>query len=94
MKIYQYDVGTLFQLDVGEDVTEATTLQIRVKFPDDTTTNWTATQNEDDDNIIEYATETGDLGQTGQHLIRAYVVLPSWAGHGETKEFWVHEPWR
>ena len=94
MKIYQYDIGTLFQLDVGEDVTDATTTEIKVKYPDATTDTWTATVNDDDNNIIEYATVTGDLDQVGQHYIRAYIVLPAWGGHGETKEFWVHEAWR
>lgn len=88
-KIYVGDVGTVITLDVGEDVSTATTMDIVYKKPDGTTGTWNATLS--GTTKIQYTTVSGDIDESGKWYVHAYIVLPSWSGIGETASFEVYE---
>jgi len=86
-KIYQDDVGTVFEVDVGDDLSSATTTDLKVRKPDGTTTTWTGTKDGVVNSQINYTIVEDDLDQVGEYLLQAYVVTPTWTGRGETAAF-------
>lgn len=87
-KIYVDDVGTEFQVDVGVDITGATTAELKVTKPDGSLVTWAGTEN---GTRIDYTIETDDLDLPGRYRLNAYVETATWSGHGETAEFVVYE---
>ena len=90
-KIYQADEGTVFQVDVGVDISAASTTDLKVRKPDGTLVSWTGTANGSINTQIDYTTVTDDLDQTGQYRLQAYVVTATWDGRGETATFTVYK---
>jgi hypothetical protein len=83
-KIYIGDIGTQIKLDCGQDISTATTKQIQYKKPDGTTGAWTATI--DTLRYLTFTTVLGTLDQAGVWQLQAYIVMPTWTGHGETAD--------
>ena len=93
-KIYQGDVGTIFEMTVGTDLSAATLTQYKIKRPDDTTVTRTASvKGSPTDGILTYTGIADDTAQVGKHYLQAYVEFPTWTGLGETVPFEVHEPY-
>jgi hypothetical protein len=88
-KVYVGDIGTEIILDAKEDISTATTVEIRYKKPDGTTGAWTGAVY--DTTKGRYVTVSGDLDQAGSWYLQLYVVLPSWSGHGETVAVTIYE---
>jgi len=80
-KLYVGDVGTQLQVDVGHDITSATSAAISVKKPDGTIVEWAGTPNV---TRIDYNIQANDFDQEGTYYAQALVVLPTWSGRGET----------
>ena len=90
-KIYIGDVGTIIRVDAGQDISTATTLDIKYRKPDGTEATWTGVL--DGTNFVRYTTIAGDLDQTGGWQIQLVIALPGWSGCGETTGFTVYEKW-
>ena len=88
-KVYVGDIGTIITLDTGEDITSATTCDIKVRKGDGTLTTWTGVLS--DSNSISYTILAGDLNCTGTYSVQAYIIMPSWRGLGETAQFRVYD---
>ena len=86
-----WDIGTVFVLDTHVPLVGGSSYIIRVKKPDNTTVDWTASVTET--TKLYYATVANDLDQRGKYYFQAYVVLPSWEGLGDTAEKWIYYPW-
>jgi hypothetical protein len=93
-KVYVDDLGTLIQLDVGEDINTASTIEIKVKEPDGTEVTWSATESSGDSNVIEHTIVAEDIDQPGSYLLQAHIVLGTWTGVGETAQLQVHEKFK
>ena len=87
--VFVNDIGTLIQVDVGSDITGATTSQIKYVKPNGDQGYWDASVSTQ---YLQYTTQDGDLDQKGEWKIQAYVVLPGGTWHGETTRFEVVEP--
>jgi hypothetical protein len=90
-KLYQADEGTVFQVDVGTDISAASTTDLKVRKPDGTLASWVGAANGSTNTQIDYTIVTDDLDQLGQYRLQAHVVTNSWTGRGETASFTVHE---
>ena len=89
-KLYQDDVGTVFQVAVGANVSAASTTDLKVRKPDGTRVTWTGAVNGVTNTQIDYTIVTDDLDQSGEYKLQSYVVTASWTGLGETTDFTVH----
>lgn len=90
-KIYKDDIGTVIKVDCGTDLTGATAMKIKVKKPDGTKVEWSAS-------IVEvqklaYTIVSGDLDQDGTYYLNASLTLNGWSGLGETASFVVYDPY-
>ena len=91
-KIFKDDVGVLFNVETGIDLTGATTYELRIIKPDDTTDTWIPTIA---GTVLTYTTLTSDLDQCGKWKIAAYVEFGVTSKHfGEVDFFRVHERFR
>jgi hypothetical protein len=72
------DIGTVFEIDVGEDISTATTKQIYFKKPNGATLTKTATFTTDGtDGKIEYTTVADDIDVAGTWQIQGRLVFGS-----------------
>ena len=90
-KLYQADEGTVFQVDVGVDISAASTTDLKVRKPDGTLVSWVGAANGSTNTQIDYTIVTDDLDQLGQYRLQAYVVTATWTGRGETVNFTVYK---
>lgn len=90
-KMYQGDVGTVLQVNVGDDMSSATTVELSILKPDLTTEVWDAIVNGVDNTQIDHTIITDELDQVGRYGVQAHIVISGWSGLGETTEFIVHE---
>lgn len=81
--VFVGDVGTVIKLDTGTDLTSATALKIKVKKPNGTEVEWTASQDANNPKVMTYTIQSGDLDQSGTWKLQAYVEFPTWQGRGE-----------
>jgi hypothetical protein len=91
---YVGDVGTVIEVDMGEDLSSFTTLTFKVlKKYDNTTTTWTAQQKAGggNENIMQYTIVADDFNVPGKYVCQPYGVTPGWSGHGDSFEFTVFE---
>ena len=88
-KIYKGDEGTVFQVEVGVDISSATTVELRVWKPGaSSATTWNGSAN---GTRIDYTTVTDDLDTAGMHKLQAYVEMGGGIWRGETTNFTVHD---
>lgn len=80
------DIGTVIEIDIGEDVSRFTQAIAKVKKPDGTTTEWTLVQG-DTNQLLQYTTQEGDLDQAGLWSVQTYVELPGGKWHGKVDRF-------
>jgi hypothetical protein len=84
-KYYVGDIGTVIDVDLGENISTATSVAFSILKPDGTTETWEAEIYAD--NYLRYATQEGDLDQAGTYKIQPLITLLAWSGRGETAEF-------
>lgn len=89
-KIYVGDVGTIIKIDVGTDISAATTTNILVRKKGGDVT-WTGSVSSATPTVIDYTIVTDDLDVVGTYYLQPYIVTTSWTGRGETVTMEVYE---
>lgn len=96
-KVYVGDFDTLIAIDVGVDVSSATSLAIKYTKPDGTAGEWVGAAGGSGNVEIQYQTNTGDIDQAGEWLLQPYVEditgASGWNGLGETVRLDVYDPY-
>lgn len=87
-KVYEGDIGTVIELDVGEDISSSSTRRIYYTKPSGTTGFWAATLV--GTSRISYTTESGNLDEDGVWSLQAYIVTASGTWRGETVKLRVY----
>jgi hypothetical protein len=90
-KHYVGDTGTKILVEVGENISNALELVLRIKKPDGSTDNWTGTVQ--GLTKIQYDTKAGDWNIPGEYKLQSYVRLSNWSGLGNTTTFTVNAAW-
>jgi len=72
-KMYVGDIGTLWRIDVGSDVSAAITYNIQVRKPDGTAVTWSATLDTDGQTLL-YTIASGDYNLPGVYTAHAEVI--------------------
>lgn len=85
--IYVNDVGTIIEIDMGENIAAATGLVLEVQKPDSTLVEWTPTLY--GTNYLRYTVITGDLNKVGKYFINPKLTIATWTGRGDTVSFTV-----
>ena len=80
------DIGSLIELDTGEDISSGSGAKIKYKKPSGDTGEWSATI---DDTKLTYTTADGDLDEAGTWLIQGYLTVGIWTGHTAATEIHV-----
>ena len=88
--VFEGTVGQKIVLEVGVDITAATTKQIKYKKPNGPVQTWDAA--EETSTSISYTTiASTDIQGVGIWQLQPYVVTPSWTDHGEIDRLLVKE---
>jgi len=75
-KVYINTIGTRVRFITDEDLTNMSSLVVKVKKPDDTEVEWTPVIVENiAKGIIYYDTVAGDQDQAGTYFVQAYVIF-------------------
>jgi len=91
-KLYVGTIGTVLSIDMGQDVSAATAVMLKVRKPDGTQDEWTAEADEGDNDKIVYTTAENDLDQAGEYLIQPYLTFTAWEGLCDTVRIDVSPP--
>lgn len=91
-KIYVGDIGTVILVDCGTVITGATNTKLKIKKPDGSKVEWTATI--DGTQKLKYTVISGDLNVAGAYYLNASLTLSGWSGLGETATFSVYDPYK
>jgi hypothetical protein len=87
-KIYIGDIGTIIRIDMGEDISTASGLKLKVQKPNGTEVVWVPII--DASNYLSYTTVDKDIDQIGVFKITPQMVLGEWSGSGDTVSFIVY----
>jgi hypothetical protein len=69
-------IGTVLDSGIAVDISSASTIQMIIKKPDQTTSTKTASFNTDGtDGKMKYVTVSGDIDQAGNYKIQGKVIL-------------------
>lgn len=97
-KYYAGDIGTLIDVNTCTLVVGATVSRLIVQKPSGVSFNWEGEvsdiENPVSGNIethIQYTVVDGDFDEVGQYMVVAYIVSPTWSGHGTMASFNVHD---
>lgn len=101
-EIHEGDIGTIIRATIKDkqadgtlsvlDISGATTLELVFKKPSGTKLTKVAVLTTDGtDGQMEYVTISGDLNETGEWKIQAYIVLPSGSWRSDIGCFTVFE---
>jgi len=97
-KYYVGDVGTEILVDTGSPIDTAQTMQLLVKKPSGKEVTWPATLGpmnaQGEYTTLKYITVEGDWDEPGFYTLQAYVVLPAWAGRGDSVKFKLENPFK
>lgn len=80
-KVFRGDIGILIKVDMKEDVSTATGLNLEVQKPNGEIAKWTPTVNGD---FLEYTTLAGDLNVVGVYKISPILTTGTFSGRGKT----------
>lgn len=78
--VYNGSVGNDIVMNTGQDLTNATKLEIWCQNPDGTVDKWTATKHATA-GYITYTTVAGDLAVSGNYILHAYVEWGATSKH-------------
>jgi hypothetical protein len=88
-KIYIGNVGTIIDIDMGEDVSQATNLSLSVQKPSGQTVTWIPQIQ--DTNYLRYVLQAGDVDLAGTYRIQPKLTLGTWMGYGIVVQLRVYE---
>lgn len=95
MKVYLGDVGTVFRVSVGVDLTDATDTVIKVKKPDNTEHEWTASvESPASAGIIVYTADADDINQAGTWYFQSLITFPDGEFSGDTVSIIVYNEYK
>lgn len=87
---YIGEIGTEIIVDIGVDITGATPTKLKVKKPDGTEVEWTATVY--NSNYLKYTSLIGDFNISGTYSLQASLTLSGWTGLGDVATFEIYDP--
>lgn len=89
-RVHKGDIGRKIIMDAGEDLTDATVIQLKYVKPDGTTGYWSGSRQS-----LQYAfyitQAEDDLDQVGKWLVQLYVEIDSSKIHGKMESFQVYK---
>lgn len=85
MAIFVGDIGTELLINMGENISSASSVSLSVRKPDGTVVTWTPTIQ--GTLYLRYLTQSGDLNLAGEYAISPLLTIGSWTGRGETVYF-------
>ncbi len=89
-KVFVGDVGTIIYVNVREDISAASIMQLKVFKPvSGREVIWDGVL--EGTTKIKYIVQEGDFNEAGEYKVQAYVELPAWRGRGETATFRVYD---
>jgi len=77
------DIGSLIELDTGEDLSTGSNAKIKYKKPSGVTGEWTGVI---DDTKITYTTIAGDIDEAGTWSFQGLITVGIWTGHSTEAE--------
>ena len=86
-KHYEATIGSDIIVNVGENITGATNLKLKVRKPDNTLVEWIPTIY--NSNYLKYTVQESDWSMPGVYKLHAYLTIDGWTGHGDMVEFTV-----
>lgn len=87
-KPYVGDIGTVINIDCGENIAGGTSYKFLVRKPQGDTTEWTATL--DGTQNLKYTVQSGDFNQAGKYLVQPQITLSTGTWKGTTTNFVVY----
>ena len=90
MSVTEKDVGVQFKLNTGIDIDAATTANILYRKPSGATGSWTGAT-ASTYYVTFTTTAAGDLDESGEWELQAYVITPSWTLRGTVAKVRVNE---
>jgi len=90
-KRHVFDVGTLIEIDMDEDLSTVTDQEFHVQKPDGTEVVWPATI--ESGNLLTYEIQSGDFDIPGRWIIQPHLKFVGslmWEGHGDSSSFEVY----
>lgn len=91
MKLYKGNVGTEIKLNIGKDITAATSLKIEALKPDDTVVVWDGAVTET--TKVMHTVAVGELDMKGDWILQAKVSFGTDVFYSEAVRMTVHERW-
>lgn len=85
---YIGEIGTVITVDCGEDISAATNTKFKVKKPDGTEIEWSASIY--NTNYLQYTTINSDLNQYGEYIIQSSLTISGWTGLGDADSFIIY----
>ena len=82
MTVYENDIGTKIEFDVGVDTANIAGAKVIMKKPNGERVEKDA-ELEDNSTIVYYLTEDGDLTPAGIFKLQVYIELDNWKGKGD-----------
>ncbi len=87
-KIFTGDIGVVFRVYAEIDISQATSIIMKVKKPSGSTANWTSSLASDNNYYAVFSTISTSLDEAGDWLLSLSVVLPTGASFtGESSIF-------
>jgi hypothetical protein len=87
------DIGTKLVLDVGLDISSSTDRKILYMKPSGVTGEWPSNSGSicelNTSTSMYYITESGDIDESGEWTLQAYIETPTWSGHGQRVSLFV-----
>ena len=74
IKLFKDNIGVVFRAYAGIDISNATSIILRVRKPSATKQAWTSSLASDNNYYATYSTVSGDLNETGEYLISLEVI--------------------
>jgi hypothetical protein len=91
-KIYQDNIGVVFNVATGVTLTGSSVTQLKIKKPSGAVTVWGAAIDGTNTQQLNYTTASKDLNEAGTYFIQTYIVQGSQQLLGETAKIYVYGP--
>lgn len=94
MGYYKDTIGLTVNVETGVNVSAATGIVFHVKKPNGKWYTWSAgiTVQGDDNSILRYMTQSGDLNYAGWYLLYPSLTLGGFIGKGNPDRFLIEDP--
>jgi hypothetical protein len=86
---YVGDVGTIIEVDLQEDISQASSYRFKVKKPSGEVVEWAPTIK--NTTTLQYVTASGDLNEAGRYDLQVEITIGSWSGRCNTVSFTVYD---